>query len=79
MDWSSMTALLQHMRLVVITALGCPVDPDVSRNLTIESTSVAACASVHARRVFLRKRIQCRHRPIGQRRVADDLHVGGDA
>src|SRR5678815_2859996 len=44
-DWISMTALLQHMRLVVMTALGCPVDPDVSRNLTIEFLSVAACAS----------------------------------
>src|SRR4051812_38099658 len=45
MDWGNLTALLQHMPLVVITALGCPVDPDVSRNLTIEFMSVAACAS----------------------------------
>ena len=45
MDCRSIAALLQHMRLVMITALGLPVEPDVSRNLTIESALVAARAS----------------------------------
>ena len=40
MDCRSIAALLQHMRLVVITALGWPVEPEVSRNLTMESASV---------------------------------------
>ena len=53
-----MAALLQHMRLVVITALGCPVDPDVSRNLTIEfdvGRSVRVCG---ARGILMLQRIE---------------------
>jgi hypothetical protein len=36
-----MIALLHTMRLVVITALGWPVEPDVSRNLTMVSEPVS--------------------------------------
>ena len=56
-DCRSIAALLQHMRWVVITALGCPVEPEVSRNRTMVSAPVARWASSTRRGVIAARAI----------------------
>ena len=52
--WRIIAWFEHHMRCVLITAFGSPVEPEVNRNLAIVSGPTRACASSTARVGFAR-------------------------